>query len=40
MKPQYLILTLLAVAALAAGCGPSEKPTAEDREATANNLAP
>ena len=38
MKSQYSLLTLLAVAALATGCGPSEKPATEDREATAKQL--
>lgn len=38
MKHQYSLLAVLAVSAFAAGCGPSEKPTTNDREATAKQL--
>ncbi|HXP59619.1 MAG TPA: hypothetical protein VN829_03960 [Dongiaceae bacterium] len=38
MNTKYLSLTLLAVCALAVGCGPSEKSTTEDREATAKQM--
>jgi cytochrome c556 len=38
MKHQSLILTLIAVAAFAAGCEQSEKATADNREATGKQL--
>ena len=38
MKHQYSLLALLAVSAFAVGCGQSEKPTTEDRQATAKQL--
>ncbi len=35
---KHLLLVLLAAAAFAAGCGPSDKSATEDREATAKKL--
>jgi chromosome segregation ATPase len=38
MKHQYLLVTVLAVSALAVGCKPSDAPPPEDRDATAKQL--
>jgi len=38
MKHKHILITLLAVSALAVGCKPSEQSATENREATAKQL--